>query len=88
MHENAAQNSERDDLESRIGGARLRQCAHKIIYIDYEEASGKAKLMHKRHKAPFVAYRCQFCAGFHVGRVQTPGTALRRSQRKAEVLYA
>lgn len=46
---------------------RQRRCIGKRGYLDPSEAKDHAKFMHKKFKAKFSAYPCEFCGLHHVG---------------------
>jgi hypothetical protein len=52
------------------------------MYPDLEHAAAASKLMHKRYKAKFVPYQCQWCREWHVGTVRKSETARRRDERR------
>jgi hypothetical protein len=49
-----------------------RQCGRKRILVSYDEARREAKFLHKKFKSKFFPYECQWCGGFHVGRISSP----------------
>ena len=62
---------------------RARQCGHKVMHPDMEQARAVARKMHKRVKARFMSYHCPWCGAFHVGVDRSPEAARRRSERRA-----
>jgi len=65
-----------DDIEKR-------QCGRKVMYPDIERARLAVKTMHKRHKAQFSAYHCNWCHYFHVGTLRSTAAAERREKRRS-----
>ena len=61
---------------------QARQCWRKKLLVAETEAQRHAKVMHKRYKAPFVAYRCQWCGYWHVGTVRSKDAAVKREARR------
>ena len=61
---------------------RSRKCGTKRIIISESEAKAHAKHLHKIFKCKFREYSCPFCNGFHVGRVRSHESGLRRSAKK------
>ena len=58
-----------------------RQCTGKVKYFSKEEAKEGARALHKRIKARFSTYLCQFCPHWHVGRDRSPEAAIRRIEK-------
>lgn len=67
-----------------VDNARERQCGTKIIYPEQEYADRAAKNMHKKYKAKYQSYPCQWCNGFHVGRIRSLESGIRRWERLHE----
>jgi hypothetical protein len=61
---------------------RARKCGTKRIIISESEAKAHAKHLHKIFKCKFKEYSCPFCNGFHVGRVRSHESGLRRSEKR------
>lgn len=47
-------------------GIRRRACKNKIRHETMQDA--RAAIKQGRHRTIVIAYKCQFCGGFHVGR--------------------
>lgn len=62
---------------------RQRQCVGKRGYLDPTEAKAQAKAMHKKFKAKFSAYECQWCNLYHVGTDRSTAQAQRRAAAAA-----
>ena len=60
-----------------------RQCTGKRGYLDPSEARQHAKAMHKKYKARFSAYECQWCGLHHVGTDRSTAQAQRRAAAAA-----
>lgn len=58
---------------------RARQCRGKVKLLTMERAQEEAKFMHKKMKARFNAYVCQWCGYFHVGTIRSKSAAIRRN---------
>ena len=68
-------------MTDTLANAQQRQCGRKIIYPEQEYADRAAKTMHKKFKAKYESYHCQWCNGFHVGRVRSLDAGIRRWER-------
>lgn len=59
-----------------------RQCIKKIRYLTELEGKRGAKAMHKKRHAPFTAYECRWCKGWHVGTDRSRRQAAARAKRQ------
>lgn len=48
---------------------------NKIYYDNIDKANDRAKLLSNWNKKNFVAYKCLFCNGFHIGENKWKGSA-------------
>lgn len=65
-----------------------RQCGHKVKLLDALTARIAAKRMHRKNKAPYTAYSCNFCGFWHVGKKRSRNAGLRRDLKRSEKLAA
>lgn len=49
-----------------------KEKAPKRTFSTEEEAQEGAKVLEKRHHYPFVVYKCLFCEGWHISKVEHP----------------
>jgi hypothetical protein len=68
-------------MEDHQTPIQQRQCGHKMKYTE-TEAKRAAKAMHKRVKARFNPYLCQWCEFWHVGTHRSVEAAQRRTDRR------
>lgn len=62
---------------------RQRQCVGKRGYLDQSEPKSIAKLMHKKYKAKFAAYECEWCGLWHTGTDRSAAQKQRRAAASA-----